>query len=52
VSFVKEGNPNNKALPEWPRYNAASRPTMIFDEPCRVVEQPSADEIVLWEGVL
>jgi para-nitrobenzyl esterase len=52
VSFVKEGNPNNEALPEWPRYNAASRPTMIFDEPCRVVEQPSADEIVLWEGVL
>ncbi len=52
VSFVKEGDPNNAALPEWPRYDAATRPTMIFDEPCRVELQPSADEVALWEGVL
>jgi para-nitrobenzyl esterase len=52
VSFVKDGDPNNSALPAWPRYDTATRPTMLFDEPCRVEERPSADEIELWEGVL
>jgi para-nitrobenzyl esterase len=52
VAFVKAGDPNNAALPEWPRYEVGTRPTMLFDEPCRVEQAPSADEIALWEGVL
>jgi para-nitrobenzyl esterase len=52
VAFVKDGNPNNAALPEWPRYDAATRPTMLFDERCQVEQEPNADEVGLWEGVL
>ena len=52
VSFVKDGDPNNADLPEWPRYDPATRPTMLFDEPCRVESKPNADEIELWDGVL
>jgi para-nitrobenzyl esterase len=52
VSFVTAGDPNNAALPRWPRYDPGSRPTMIFDEQCRVEHEPAADEIALWDGVL
>ena len=52
VSFVKDGDPNNAALPEWPRYCAAHPATMLFGEPCRVEAAPAADEIALWDGVL
>jgi para-nitrobenzyl esterase len=52
VSFVKDGDPNNADLPAWPRYDTATRPTMLFDEPCRVESKPSADEVALWDGVL
>ena len=52
VSFVKDGDPNNASLPAWPRYDAATRPTMLFDQPCRVESKPSADEVELWSGVL
>jgi para-nitrobenzyl esterase len=52
VAFVKNGNPNNAALPEWPRYDAGQRPTMLFDEPCRVENNPRVDEIALWDSVV
>ncbi len=52
VSFVKDGDPNNADLPEWPRYDSATRPTLLLDEPCRVESKPNADEIELWDGVL
>ncbi len=52
VSFATSGDPNNAALPEWPRYDPATRPTMLFDEPCRVEQAPNADEVALWDGVL
>jgi para-nitrobenzyl esterase len=31
VNFAKTGNPNNKALPEWPAWSAGNRATMVFD---------------------
>jgi carboxylesterase type B len=52
VAFATSGDPNNSLLPEWPRYDAQTRPTMLFDEPCRVERRPSAAELDLWEGVL
>ena len=30
--------PNNPGLPDWPRYDPATRSTMLFDETCRVEE--------------
>jgi para-nitrobenzyl esterase len=52
VAFASTGDPNNSAVPTWPRYRSDTRPTMLFDEPCRLIHAPSADEVALWEGVL
>ena len=52
VSFVKRGDPNGGALPHWPKYNLDARPTMFFDLPSRVVDDPAADERELWTGII
>lgn len=39
LRFAKTGNPAGKAL-AWPRYDASSRKTMIFDAPCHVASDP------------
>jgi para-nitrobenzyl esterase len=31
VNFAKTGNPNNKALPEWPAWTVGNKATMVFD---------------------
>jgi para-nitrobenzyl esterase len=41
LAFARSGNPNAKALPQWPRYDASRRPTMQFDLPPRVVDNPA-----------
>jgi len=40
VAFAKTGNPDNEHLPHWPKYDAATRATMIFDHETRVVNDP------------
>jgi len=48
ISFVKRGNPGHAGLPAWPQYTPSVCPTMIFDDQCRVVDDPgSADRIAL-----
>jgi para-nitrobenzyl esterase len=51
VAFARDGNPGTSALPEWPRYDPARRATMRFDVASSLVEDPSAGERALWEGV-
>ncbi|HEX3675484.1 MAG TPA: carboxylesterase/lipase family protein [Rhizomicrobium sp.] len=43
VAFAKTGNPNNKAIPHWPAYDAKTRATMLFDVSSKVVDDPYAD---------
>jgi para-nitrobenzyl esterase len=43
VSFATNGDPNHKALPHWPAYDAANRATMIFDVKSEVKNDPYAD---------
>ena len=52
VAFATAGNPGHEGLPPWPRHHPESRPTMLFDTECTVVEQPNADELAIWDGVL
>jgi para-nitrobenzyl esterase len=43
-AFMKSGNPNHKGLPQWKPYDAGDRPTMIFDNECRLVNDPAREE--------
>ncbi len=36
LSFMRTGNPNCGALPEWPAFNDTDRPTMILNDVCEV----------------
>jgi para-nitrobenzyl esterase len=41
VRFAATGDPNGTALPSWPRYDAKSRTTMLFDRETRVAQDPN-----------
>jgi para-nitrobenzyl esterase len=44
AGLAHSGNPNHRQpLPEWPAYTADRRATMIFDTPCRVENDPTAE---------
>lgn len=48
VSFAASGVPRAKDLPAWEPYNSTTRPTMIFDDECRVEQDPrKADRLAL-----
>ena len=36
LAFMRTGNPNCGALPEWPAFNDTDRPTMILNDVCEV----------------
>ncbi|MGD2134157.1 MAG: carboxylesterase family protein [Maricaulaceae bacterium] len=40
VQFARTGDPNVEGLPEWPRFNPDTRPTMFFSADSEVVENP------------
>jgi para-nitrobenzyl esterase len=44
VAFARSGNPNHAAIPQWKPYSLNERPTMIFDNECRAVNDPFRDE--------
>jgi para-nitrobenzyl esterase len=48
VQFIKTGDPNGAGLPEWPRYDAERRATMLLDRTCKVVDDPGGDARALW----
>jgi para-nitrobenzyl esterase len=43
TSFARTGNPSQKSLP-WPAYNTSDRPTMVFDDQCKIVNDPGKQE--------
>ena len=50
AAFARNGNPNCGEVPNWPQYNLDSRSTMIFNEECRVENDPGKEVRLLWEG--
>ena len=52
VAFARTGNPNTPKLPKWPVYSAASRDTMLFNNECRVAQDPDRESRVAMEKVL
>lgn len=40
IQFARTGDPNHKGLPRWPAWDAATGPTMIFDDVCVVKNHP------------
>jgi para-nitrobenzyl esterase len=44
AAFARTGNPNTTSLPHWPAYDAKSRATMIFNDECKVMNDPGKDE--------
>jgi len=51
IAFARTGNPNHKDLPEWKPYDLVNRPTMIFDMPCKLVNDPRSEERSAWAGM-
>ena len=51
ATFIRTGNPNTAALPDWPRYDPTHRTTMLLNEVSQVVDDPQAELLPLWENV-
>jgi para-nitrobenzyl esterase len=51
AAFAHTGNPNHAKLPEWKPYSVAERPTMIFDDECRLASDPAREERLAFEGL-
>jgi para-nitrobenzyl esterase len=44
IHFAHTGNPNHTGLPSWPAFTAEKCPTMIFDSPCEMKNNPDTNE--------
>jgi para-nitrobenzyl esterase len=51
IQFARSGNPNHKGLPNWPAYTTAERATMVFDNACKIVNDPGSEERKLWASL-
>jgi para-nitrobenzyl esterase len=44
IHFARTGNPNHAGIPSWPAFTADKCPTMIFDSPCEMKNNPDTAE--------
>ncbi len=52
VAFARTGNPNHAGLPNWPAFTNQERATMIFNDECKVVNDPNGDERKMLRSML
>ena len=51
VAFAKTDDPNNEQIPQWPRFNATERATMVFDRTTRIERDPYRGLREFWRGM-
>jgi para-nitrobenzyl esterase len=44
AAFARTGNPSHPGIPKWPAYDTTSRATMVFNDECKVENDPGRDE--------
>ncbi|HEY6905339.1 MAG TPA: carboxylesterase family protein [Candidatus Acidoferrales bacterium] len=44
VAFSRTGNPNHRTLPNWPAFDDTKRAVMVFNDECKVVDDPHGEE--------
>ena len=44
VAFARTGNPSHKGIPQWPAFDSTKRPTMVFGDEAKVVNDPGGEE--------
>lgn len=52
AAFARTGNPNTAKLPNWPGYSVARRETMLFNNECKVEQDPAQSARLAMERVL
>jgi para-nitrobenzyl esterase len=52
AAFARSGNPNHPGLPRWPAFTNDERATMIFNNECKVVNDPNGDERKMLKSLL
>jgi para-nitrobenzyl esterase len=50
LAFARSGNPGTSALPDWPAYDAATRPTMTFNVTSQVINDPMGARVAILGG--
>ena len=50
IAFARSGNPNHAGLPVWPEYTTTDRATMLFNDVCKTVNDPGAEERKFWDA--
>ena len=48
LAFMRTGNPNCQALPEWPVFDATQRTTMMLNDSCEVRNNPDGEGLKLF----
>jgi para-nitrobenzyl esterase len=48
LAFARSGDPNHGGIPRWPGYSSELRSTMIFDNECKIANDPYGAERLAW----
>jgi para-nitrobenzyl esterase len=51
IAFACSGDPNHKGIPEWLKYDAERRATMIFNTSSKVEDDPEKDVRLFYKGI-